>query len=55
MFYRFDLENKVIIADALVTLNVKNTYDLTGKLLIIPVDSKGDSNIHLSKCKIAIV
>ncbi|KAJ8716585.1 hypothetical protein PYW07_003212 [Mythimna separata] len=44
---KFDLENKLITADALVTLNVKNTYDLSGKLLLIPVNSNGDSNIHL--------
>ncbi|XP_047025256.1 circadian clock-controlled protein daywake-like [Helicoverpa zea] len=44
---KFDLENKMIIADAMVTLNVKNTYDLSGRLLVIPVKSNGDSYIHL--------
>ncbi|KAJ8723380.1 hypothetical protein PYW08_003292 [Mythimna loreyi] len=44
---KFDLENKLITADALVTLNVKNTYELSGKLLLIPLNSNGDSNIHL--------
>ncbi|KAF9420008.1 hypothetical protein HW555_003602, partial [Spodoptera exigua] len=45
---KFDLEKKMIIADALVTLDVKNTYDLSGRVLLIPVKSNGDSAIHLS-------
>ncbi|CAH0683181.1 unnamed protein product [Spodoptera exigua] len=44
---KFDLEKKMIIADALVTLDVKNTYDLSGRVLLIPVKSNGDSAIHL--------
>ncbi|CAH1636533.1 unnamed protein product [Spodoptera littoralis] len=44
---KFDLENKMILTDALVTLDVKNTYDLSGKVLLIPVKSNGDSAIHL--------
>uniref|UniRef100_A0A2A4K402 Uncharacterized protein n=1 Tax=Heliothis virescens TaxID=7102 RepID=A0A2A4K402_HELVI len=44
---KFDLENKMIIADAMVTLHVKNTYDLNGRFLVIPVKSNGDSFIHL--------
>ncbi|CAB3254672.1 unnamed protein product [Arctia plantaginis] len=44
---KFNLEKKIITADALVTLNVKNNYELSGKLLMIPVDSKGDSFINL--------
>ncbi|XP_075975443.1 circadian clock-controlled protein daywake-like [Anticarsia gemmatalis] len=44
---KFDLQKKMIIADALVTLDVKNTYELSGRLLLIPLDSKGDSSIHL--------
>ncbi|CAH0587017.1 unnamed protein product [Chrysodeixis includens] len=43
----FDLEKKQIRADALVNLDVKNKYDLSGKLLMLPVQSNGDAAIHL--------
>ncbi|XP_049872266.1 circadian clock-controlled protein daywake-like isoform X2 [Pectinophora gossypiella] len=44
---KFDLNKKIITADALVNLDVKNKYDLSGKILVIPIKSNGDSSIKL--------
>ena len=44
---KFDLKKKLITADCLVTLDVKNKYELSGKFLMIPIKSDGDSSIKL--------
>lgn len=35
--------------DALVSLDVKNIYELSGKILVVPIKSNGDASINLSK------
>ncbi|CAK1555372.1 unnamed protein product [Leptosia nina] len=44
---RFDLDKKFIIADALVNLDVKNVYEISGKILLLPIRSSGDASIKL--------
>ncbi|KAI8421669.1 hypothetical protein MSG28_009659 [Choristoneura fumiferana] len=51
---KFDLNKKLITADALVNLDVQGTYDLSGKLLVIPIKSSGDSTIKLKNTNLHI-
>ncbi|XP_028033571.1 circadian clock-controlled protein-like [Bombyx mandarina] len=44
---KFDMDKKIIAAQALVNLDVNNTYDLSGRILVIPIKSSGDSFIKL--------
>ncbi|CAG4930267.1 unnamed protein product [Colias eurytheme] len=44
---KFDLDKKLITADALVTLDVKNEYEVSGKILVLPIRSSGDASIKL--------
>lgn len=54
IIFRFNLEKKVIFVDALVNLDVKNMYELSGKILIVPVRSNGDASIKLSEYELYI-
>ncbi|XP_026319229.1 circadian clock-controlled protein-like, partial [Hyposmocoma kahamanoa] len=51
---KFDLSKKLISADALVNLNVKSKYDLSGKILLLPVKSSGDASIILKNTELHI-
>ncbi|XP_030022759.2 circadian clock-controlled protein daywake [Manduca sexta] len=51
---RFDLDKKLIIAEALVNLDVENTYELSGKVFIVPITSNGDSSIKLKNTMLHI-
>ncbi|XP_047990788.1 circadian clock-controlled protein daywake-like [Leguminivora glycinivorella] len=51
---KFDLNKKMITADALVNLDVTSKYDLSGKLLVIPIKSAGDSSIKLKNANLHI-
>ncbi|KAG7298716.1 hypothetical protein JYU34_017123 [Plutella xylostella] len=44
---KFDLNKKVITTDCLVNLEVLGRYDLSGKILVVPIKSNGDSTIRL--------
>jgi hypothetical protein len=46
---RFDFNKKIISTEAMINLDVANKYDLSGKLMILPIKSNGDSSIKLSK------
>ncbi|KOB64664.1 Takeout-like protein 4, partial [Operophtera brumata] len=41
----FKKNNKLISVDALVNLDVKNIYELSGKILMLPIKSNGDASI----------
>ncbi|XP_041979970.1 protein takeout-like [Aricia agestis] len=43
----FNLKKKIISAEGLVSLDVKNKYELSGKILLLPISSHGDSSIKL--------
>ncbi|KOB71715.1 Takeout-like protein 4, partial [Operophtera brumata] len=43
----FKKNNKLISVDALVNLDVKNIYELSGKILMLPIKSNGDASIKL--------
>lgn len=47
--FRFDFNKKIITTEALVNLDVTNRYELSGKLMMVPISSHGDSSIKLSK------
>ncbi|KAM3965003.1 juvenile hormone binding protein an-0895 [Aphomia sociella] len=51
---KFDLNKKIIYADAIVNLDVHNKYDLSGKLMIVPITSNGDSSIKLKNTSLQI-
>ncbi|XP_047509762.1 circadian clock-controlled protein daywake-like [Pieris napi] len=44
---KFDLDKKLIVADALVNLDVKNEYEVSGKILLLAIRSSGDASIRL--------
>ncbi|XP_072933016.1 circadian clock-controlled protein daywake-like [Epargyreus clarus] len=50
----FDLNKKLISADALVNLDVKCQYDLSGKILLVPIKSNGDASIKLKNTMLHI-
>ncbi|XP_063534642.1 circadian clock-controlled protein daywake-like [Cydia strobilella] len=52
--FKFDLNKKMIMVDALVNLDVTSKYDLSGKLLVIPIKSSGDSSIKLKNANLHI-
>ncbi|XP_053604983.1 circadian clock-controlled protein daywake-like [Plodia interpunctella] len=51
---RFDLKKKIIAADALVNMDVNNNYDLSGRIMILPVKSNGGASIKLKNTTIHI-
>ncbi|XP_059050001.1 circadian clock-controlled protein daywake-like [Achroia grisella] len=51
---KFDLNKKVIYTNAVVNLDVHNKYDLSGKLMIVPITSNGDSSIKLKNTVLQI-
>nr|AFD34185.1 takeout like [Argyresthia conjugella] len=51
---RFDLNKKMITADGMVSLDVKGRYELSGKILVVPVRSNGDSTIVLKNTDLHI-
>uniref|UniRef100_A0A0K8TUP6 Takeout Protein n=2 Tax=Epiphyas postvittana TaxID=65032 RepID=A0A0K8TUP6_EPIPO len=51
---KFDLNKKLITADAFVSLEVTGTYELSGKLLVVPIKSSGDSTIKLKNTNLHI-
>ncbi|XP_013190708.2 circadian clock-controlled protein daywake-like [Amyelois transitella] len=51
---RFDLKKQIIFADALVNLDVNNKYDLSGRIMVLPVKSNGDASIKLKNTTIHI-
>ncbi|XP_045532883.1 circadian clock-controlled protein daywake-like [Pieris brassicae] len=51
---KFDLDKKLIVADALVNLDVKNEYEVSGKILLLAIRSSGDASIRLKKTLLRI-
>lgn len=47
--FRFDLQKKQVVAEAIVNLDVKSKYELSGKIMMISVKSNGDASIKLRK------
>ncbi|XP_022124890.2 circadian clock-controlled protein daywake-like [Pieris rapae] len=51
---KFDLDKKIIVADALVNLDVKNEYEVSGKILLLAIRSSGDASIRLKNTLLRI-
>ncbi|XP_031766714.2 circadian clock-controlled protein daywake-like [Galleria mellonella] len=51
---KFDLNKKIIFTEAIVNLDVHNKYELSGKLVALPITSNGDSSIKLKNTAIQI-
>jgi Haemolymph juvenile hormone binding protein (JHBP). len=55
MISRFDLKrNKLDIGLFIPTIKVDATYDLKGKLLLLPLVGVGHAKLHLSKSKLQL-
>ncbi|KAL4713174.1 hypothetical protein ACJJTC_018819 [Scirpophaga incertulas] len=44
---KFNFEKRIITTEAIINLDVANKYDLSGKLMVVPIRSNGDSSIKL--------
>ncbi|RVE54630.1 hypothetical protein evm_000751 [Chilo suppressalis] len=51
---KFDFNKKTISAEAMVNLEVANKYDLSGKIMLVPLKSNGDSSIKLKNADLRI-
>ncbi|KAL0830499.1 hypothetical protein ABMA28_002662 [Loxostege sticticalis] len=51
---KFDFNKKIITTEALVNLDVTNKYELSGKLMMVPISSHGDSSIKLKKTDLKV-
>ncbi|XP_063826680.1 circadian clock-controlled protein daywake-like [Ostrinia nubilalis] len=51
---KFDFDKKIITTEALVNLDVINKYELSGKLMVVPIKSNGDSSIKLKNTDLRV-